>query len=164
MMDRGTVRNMQTFIPKKIEKLVYIVGLIIRIYHDARSPERQICCKVVLLRCVYSHRRCRKSTSNILNTLRKLITDSCQQKGFLFSRTNTLQRQLVLKLSGYCQLKLEECVAWLLMSGYCRLKLEQCVALLPMAGYCQLKLEQCVALLLMSGYCQLKLEQCVALY
>jgi len=26
----------------KIEKLVHLVGFIIRIYHDARSPERQI--------------------------------------------------------------------------------------------------------------------------
>ena len=43
MMDRGTVRNMQSFIPKnKCEKLVHLVGFIIRIYHDARSPERQI--------------------------------------------------------------------------------------------------------------------------
>jgi len=43
MMDRGTVRNMYNFIPKnKFEKLVHLVGFIIRIYHDARSPERQI--------------------------------------------------------------------------------------------------------------------------
>jgi len=43
MMDRGTVRNMQSFIPKnKLEKLVHLVGFIIRIYHDARSPECQI--------------------------------------------------------------------------------------------------------------------------
>jgi hypothetical protein len=43
MMDRGTVRNMNCFIPKnKFEKLVLLVGFIIRTYHDARSPERQI--------------------------------------------------------------------------------------------------------------------------
>ena len=43
MMDTGTVRNMQSFIPKiKFEKLLHVVGFIIRIYHDARSPERQI--------------------------------------------------------------------------------------------------------------------------
>jgi len=42
MMDRGTVRNMYSFIPKnKFEKLVHLVGFIIRIYHDARSAERQ---------------------------------------------------------------------------------------------------------------------------
>ena len=81
MMDRGTFRNMQSFIPKrsfrnqckqtcmtytiavctvrntedgqrnfpkhvefyskkKFKKLVHLVGFIIRIYHDARSPER----------------------------------------------------------------------------------------------------------------------------
>ena len=41
MMDRGTVQNMQSFIPKnKFEKLVHLVGFIVRIYHDARSQER----------------------------------------------------------------------------------------------------------------------------
>jgi len=43
MMDRGTVRNMWCFFPKiKFEKLVHLVGFIIRIYHDARSPEHLI--------------------------------------------------------------------------------------------------------------------------
>jgi len=43
MMDRETVRNMYSFYSKnKIEKLVHVVGFIIRIYHDAWSPERQI--------------------------------------------------------------------------------------------------------------------------
>jgi len=43
MMGTGTVRNMLSFIPKnKFEKSVHIVGSIMRIYHDARSPERQI--------------------------------------------------------------------------------------------------------------------------
>jgi len=42
MMDRGTVRNMWEFYSKnKFEKLLHLVGFIIRIYHDARSPERQ---------------------------------------------------------------------------------------------------------------------------
>ena len=41
VMDRETVRNMQSFIQKKREKLVHLVGFIIRICHDARSPERQ---------------------------------------------------------------------------------------------------------------------------
>ena len=42
MMNRGTVRNMENFIPPPPnEKLVHPVGLIIGIYHDARSPERQ---------------------------------------------------------------------------------------------------------------------------
>ena len=43
MMDRGTVRNMYNFIPKnKCEKLLHPVGFIIRIHHDARSPERHV--------------------------------------------------------------------------------------------------------------------------
>jgi len=42
MMDRGTVRNMQRFIQNKFEKLMHLVGFIIRICHDARShkPKR----------------------------------------------------------------------------------------------------------------------------
>jgi len=43
MMDRGTVRNMSSFISKnKFEKLVHLVVFIIRIYRDARSPEHEI--------------------------------------------------------------------------------------------------------------------------
>ena len=38
MMYKGTVRNMQSFIPKI---KVHLVGFIIRICHDARSPERR---------------------------------------------------------------------------------------------------------------------------
>jgi len=43
MMDRQSVRNMQSSIPKKkSEKLVHLVGFVIRIYHYARSSECQI--------------------------------------------------------------------------------------------------------------------------
>ena len=42
MMDRGTVRNMQFYSKYKFEKLVHLVGFIIRIYHDTRSPKRQM--------------------------------------------------------------------------------------------------------------------------
>jgi len=42
LMDRGTVRNMQFYSKNKFEKLVHLVGFIIRIYHDARSPEHQV--------------------------------------------------------------------------------------------------------------------------
>ena len=42
MMDRETVRNMYSFIPRIYEKLVPLVGFIIRIYHDAGSPVRQM--------------------------------------------------------------------------------------------------------------------------
>jgi hypothetical protein len=42
MMDRGTVRNMPSFIPRiKFDKSMHLVGFIIRICHDARSHERQ---------------------------------------------------------------------------------------------------------------------------
>ena len=42
MMDRGTVGNMWSFISEnKFEKLVHLVGFIVRNHHDARSPEPQ---------------------------------------------------------------------------------------------------------------------------
>ena len=42
MTDRKPVQNMYSSIPKdKFEKLVHLVGFIIRIYHDARSSECQ---------------------------------------------------------------------------------------------------------------------------
>jgi len=43
MMDTETVPKHEEFYSKyKFEKLVHLVGFIIRIYHDAQSPERQI--------------------------------------------------------------------------------------------------------------------------
>ena len=43
MTDRGTVSKLVVFYSKnKFEKLVHLVGLVLRIYHDARSPECQI--------------------------------------------------------------------------------------------------------------------------
>jgi len=41
-MDRGSVRNMQFYSKNKFEKLVNLVGFIVRIYHIAWSPECQI--------------------------------------------------------------------------------------------------------------------------
>jgi len=34
------VKHVEFYSKNKFEKLVYLVGFIIRIYHDARSPER----------------------------------------------------------------------------------------------------------------------------
>ena len=39
---RNCPKHVEFCSKNKFEKLVYLVGLIIRIYHDARSPERQI--------------------------------------------------------------------------------------------------------------------------
>jgi len=35
-------KHVEFYYKNKFEKLVHLVGFIIRIYHDARSPERQI--------------------------------------------------------------------------------------------------------------------------
>jgi len=43
MMERGTCpKHVEFYCKNKFEELVHLVGFIIRIYHDARSPEHQI--------------------------------------------------------------------------------------------------------------------------
>jgi len=39
---RNSLKHVKFQSKNKFEKLVHLVGFIIRIYHDARSPERQI--------------------------------------------------------------------------------------------------------------------------
>ena len=39
---RNCPKHVQFYSKNKFEKLVHLVGFIIRIYHDARSPERKI--------------------------------------------------------------------------------------------------------------------------
>ena len=39
---RNCPKHVDFYSKNKFEKLVHLVGFIIRIYHDARSPERQI--------------------------------------------------------------------------------------------------------------------------
>jgi len=39
---RNCPKHVEFYSKNKFEKLVYLVGFIIRIYHDARSPECQI--------------------------------------------------------------------------------------------------------------------------
>jgi len=46
-MDRGSPKHVEFYSKNKFEKLVHLVGFIIRIYHDTRSPERQILLWVV---------------------------------------------------------------------------------------------------------------------
>jgi len=39
---RNCPKHVEFYSKNKFEKFVHLVGFIIRIYHDARSPERQI--------------------------------------------------------------------------------------------------------------------------
>ena len=39
---RNCLKHAEFYSKNKFEKLVHLVGFITRIYHDARSPERQI--------------------------------------------------------------------------------------------------------------------------
>jgi len=41
---RNCPKHVEFYSRNKFEKLVHLVGFIIRIYHDARPPERQISC------------------------------------------------------------------------------------------------------------------------
>jgi len=43
MMERNCPKHVEFYSKNKFEKLVHLVGVSIRIYHDARSSERQIC-------------------------------------------------------------------------------------------------------------------------
>jgi len=44
---RNCPKHVAFYSKNKFEKLVHLVGFIIRIYHDARSPERQTWCQLV---------------------------------------------------------------------------------------------------------------------
>jgi len=39
---RNCPKHVEFYSDNKFEKLVHLIGFIIRIYHDARSPERQV--------------------------------------------------------------------------------------------------------------------------
>jgi len=41
-VQRNCPKHVEFYSKNKSEKLVHLVGFVIRIYHDARSPERQI--------------------------------------------------------------------------------------------------------------------------
>ena len=45
MGQRNCPKHVEFYSKNKFEKLVHLVGFIIRIYHDALSPERHIDCK-----------------------------------------------------------------------------------------------------------------------
>jgi len=47
MMDRGMPKHVEFYSKNKFEELVHLVGFIIRIYHEARSPEGKIVCTSV---------------------------------------------------------------------------------------------------------------------
>jgi hypothetical protein len=80
-MDRRIFRNILEFNSKnKFEKLVHPVGFIIRIYHDARSPERQmyLCENQLHVSAVYSHHQAE------LRTVIRRIIIQCNNNVFRF--------------------------------------------------------------------------------
>ena len=48
---RNCPKHVESYSKNKFEKLVHLVGFIIRIFHDARSHERQICRYVLKIVC-----------------------------------------------------------------------------------------------------------------
>ena len=55
---RNCPKHVEFYPKNKFEKLVHLVGLIIRIYHDWRSPERQICINLIFFTHVCSLLSC----------------------------------------------------------------------------------------------------------
>jgi len=49
-------KHVEFYSKNKFEKLVHLVGFIVRIYHDARLPGRQI----LLLNCIDGNEHCLK--------------------------------------------------------------------------------------------------------
>ena len=47
---RNSPKHVNFYSKNKFEKLVHLVGFVIRIYHDARSPERQISHVVLIIK------------------------------------------------------------------------------------------------------------------
>ena len=45
---RNCPKHVEFYSKNKFEKLLHLVGFIIRIYYDARPPERQICVKLTV--------------------------------------------------------------------------------------------------------------------
>jgi len=43
---RNCPKHVEFYSKNEFEKLVHLVGFVIRIYHDTRSPERQIHCVI----------------------------------------------------------------------------------------------------------------------
>jgi len=50
---RNCPKHVEFYSKNKFEKLVHLVCFIIRIYHDARSPERQVYCMCSLVLYVF---------------------------------------------------------------------------------------------------------------
>ena len=102
MMYRGTVRNMYSFIPKiKFEKLVHLFGFVIRIYHVARSPERQI---------QFSELYLRQSTlqEETVQHLRAIVILHMFHFAFIFSKCITILTffwSMVVKIAKVTRLK-----------------------------------------------------------
>ena len=55
---RNCPKHVEFHCKNKFEKLVHLVGFIIRIYHDARSPERQMPAIFVAFICKICHSQC----------------------------------------------------------------------------------------------------------
>ena len=97
---RNCPKHVEFYSKNKFEKLVYLVGFIIRIYHDARSPERQktwivyiffkpnLLCGTVPLFKFWSHL--------------SLLLDNCQQASLCSSASPDLPKNLWNTIFHYC--------------------------------------------------------------
>ena len=75
---RNCPKHVEIYSKNKFDKLVHLVGFIVRIYHDARSPERQV----------------RVQSYFILKTRSPFV---CFSFTFFFKPTHRLQRKVFCK-------------------------------------------------------------------
>jgi len=75
---RNRPKHVEFYSKNKFEKLVHLVGFIIRIYHDAPSPERQISVEnFPLNKCIIVNTHTRLQQNNCAFEIWYDFTDSC---------------------------------------------------------------------------------------
>ena len=74
---RNCPKHAEFYSKNKFEKFVNLVGFIIRIYHDAQSPERQIIITIIITTPDDEHRNCPKHAEFYSkNKFEKLVNNS----------------------------------------------------------------------------------------
>jgi len=81
---RNCPKHVELYSKNKFEKLIHLVDFIIRIYHDARSPERQI--------NFHTFMRIPKYISLVL--LKRIVLKSCKIMDFVISKPVDRQKKI----------------------------------------------------------------------
>jgi len=91
-------KHVEFYSKNKFDKLVHLVGFIIRIYHDARSPERQKASVVfdgrVLVSCWCTHSAVRPTTACCNTHLLTVHLEGGCVLSFEFNRERSAKREI----------------------------------------------------------------------